>query len=184
MPAHVHTAATVLAVVLPLTACGEDAPSETPGPEVVGGAAAPDERVTEDLSVNAVLLAFPEDGVWAEGEDVPLYAAVVNTGREPVELVDVRGEDFADARLIGEDDTEGSLRVDENDTLYLEPAGPPSVVLVDIDRSLRSSQSLPVTFVFEDAGEVTVEATVEPESPAGGAFTEVDPTGEGTSEGS
>jgi copper(I)-binding protein len=184
MPAYARTTAAVLAVGLSLTACSDDAPLETPGPEVVGGAAAPDERVTEDLSVNAVLLAFPEDGVWAEGEDVPLYAAVVNTGREPVRLVDVRGEDFADARLIGEDDVEGPLLVDEDDTLYLEPDGPPTVVLTDIDRSLRSSQSIPVTFVFEDAGEVTVEATVEPGSPAGGPFTEEDPTGEDSTEAS
>lgn len=183
MPAPARTTAAVLAVGLSLTACSDDAPLETPGPEVVGGAAAPDERVNEDLSVNAVLLAYPGDGIWDEGEDVPLYAAVVNTGAEPVRLVDVRGEDFADARLIGEDGTDGALQVDEDDTLYLEPDGPPSVVLQDIDRSLRSSQSIPVTFVFEDAGEVTIEATVEPESPAGGAFTEEDPTGEDSTEG-
>ncbi|WP_097193964.1 copper chaperone PCu(A)C [Blastococcus aggregatus] len=177
MPGHARTSAALLAVGLSLTACGEDAPLDVPGGEVVGGAAAPDERVTEDLSVKAVLLAFPDDGLWAEGDDVPLYAAIANTGEEPARLVDVRGENFADARLIGEDGTDGPLEVAEDDNLYLEPDGPPSVVLVDVDRSLRSSQSIPVTFVFEDAGEVTIEAPVAPESPADGDFdTPQDPT--------
>lgn len=175
--------ATVIMVGLLLAACSEDTPLETPGPEVVGGAAAPDATVSEDVSVNAVLLAYPDDGIWAEGADVPLYAALVNTGDEPVRLIDVRGEDFADARLIGADGTDGALEVDEADTLYLEPDGPPSVVLQDVERSLRSSQSVSVTFVFEDIGEVTIDARVAPASPADEPFTEEDPTGEDDTEG-
>lgn len=179
-PRHPHrlAAALLLAAALPLAACSSDAPLSEPGPEVVGGAAAPDESVTEDVAVSAVQLAFPQqDGLWAEGADVPLYAAISNTGSEPVRLTEIRGEDFTDARLIAADGTDGALEVAGNDTLYLEPDGAPSVLLVNIDRSLRSSQSIPITFVFEDAGEVTIDAPVAAESPADGEFsTPQDPT--------
>jgi copper(I)-binding protein len=50
--------------------------------------------------------------------------------------------------------------VPENDNVYVGAGGPPSVLLEDLSRSLRSSQSIPVTFVFEEAGQVTVEAMV------------------------
>jgi copper(I)-binding protein len=37
------------------------------------------------------------------------------------------------------------------------------VTLLDLDRSLRSSQSIPVTFTFADAGEVTIDVPVSAE---------------------
>lgn len=177
MPTHRRTltrtrvAALVFAAGLPLAACSQDNPVSDEGTEVVGGDPAPDEAVTEDLTVTGVLLAFPADGVWAEGEDVPLYAAVANTGKTGDVLVDVRSEGFADAVLTGRDGEEGAIEVKEDDNLYLEPDGMPSVLLLDAQESLRSSQSVPVTFVFEEAGEVTLPATVAPESPAEGSFT-------------
>ena len=165
-------AAIALAAMLPLAACGEEeTPLEVPGKEVVGGNAAPDAIVTEDLTITALQLAFPEDGVWEEGETVPLYAAIANTARTSDRLVDVRGEDFDDAVLVAQDGTEGAIEVREDDNLYLEPAGEPSVQLVGLTTSLRSGQLIPVTFVFEEAGEVTLDAPVAPESPADSPFT-------------
>jgi copper(I)-binding protein len=173
------SAAVVLAATLPLAACSQDNPVADEGTEVVGGNAAPDEAATEDITITGVQLAFPEDGVWENGEEVPLYAAIANSGRTGDRLVDVRGEDFDDARLVGQDGTEGAIEVREDDNLYLEPAGEPSVLLLGLGTSLRSSQSIPVTFVFEEAGEVTLEAPVAPESPADGSFTTPqDPTTE------
>jgi copper(I)-binding protein len=157
-----------------LTACGED----DEGP-IVGGAAAPDETVTEDLEVNSLQLAFPEDGLHEEGDDVTLYAALTNTGTTAYRLVDVVGPDFADASLVALDGSEGAIEVPENDNAYLQPEGPPSVILQDLETSLRSSQSIEVTFVFEGAGEITMEAAVAAESPADGSFeAPQDPTDE------
>src|SRR3712207_8793727 len=48
-------------------------------------------------------------------------------------------------------------------TLYVGAEGPPDVTLPDLGRELRSSQSIPVTFTFGEAGEVTVDVPVSAE---------------------
>ena len=172
-PSSHRLAALVFAAALPLAACGGDSgnPIEDDDLEVEGGNPGPDEMVTADIKITALQLAYPEDGVWEEGEDVPLYAAIANTGITGDRLIEVRGEDFADAQLSGRDGTDGAIDVNENDNVYLEPPGPPSVTLMDLDMSLRSSQSIPVTFVFEEAGEVTMDAPVPAAPPGEGGFT-------------
>lgn len=150
---------------LGLVGCG-DVREDPP----VGGAAAPDETVTEDLEINSLELEFPEDGLYEEGDDVTLYAALTNTGRSSYRLIDVQGPDFEDARLVALDGTEGAIEVPSDDNVYLEPDGPASVVLLGLDTSLRSAQSVEVTFVFEDAGEVTMEAPVAADPPGQGGF--------------
>lgn len=166
-------AATVaLVTALGLTGCADDS-------EDVGGPPAPDQAVTEDLKIVSLQLEFPDDGLYEEGDDVSLYAAITNTGTTSYRLIDVQGPDFGDARLLALDGSEGAIEIAENDNVYLEPEGPPSVILLDLATSLRSSQSIEVTFVFEDAGEVTMEAPVAPESPADGTFeAPEDPTGD------
>lgn len=194
-------AALLFAAALPLAACGggdaaEDAgvddvalddagvddmdnPLDVPGDEVIGGNPGPDEAVTEDIKITALQLAYPDDGLWEEGAEVPLYAAIANTGVTGDRLVDVVGEDFADAELLAADGAAGAIEVAEDDNVYLEPEGPPSVVLTGLDTTLRSSQSIPVTFVFEEAGEVTLEAPVASSPPGQGDFTAPeDPTTE------
>lgn len=157
-------ATVALVTALALAGCGDDTDA------TVGGAAAPDEAVTDDLKIVSLQLEFPDDGLHEEGDDVTLYAALTNTGATSYRLVDVEGADFADARLVAPDGSEGVIQVPPDDNVYLEPQGPPSVVLLDLATSLRSSQSVEVTFVFEDAGEVTMEAPVAAESPADGTF--------------
>jgi hypothetical protein len=170
-------AGAALAAVLPLTACSQDNPVANEGTEVPGGNAGRDVAVTEDITITGLRLAYPEDGQWEEGEDVPLHAAIANSGTFGDTLVDVRGRDFGDARLVDLAGREGEIDVTENDNVYLEPEGPPSVLLLDVGTSLRSSQSLSVTFVFEKAGEVTMDASVAASSPADGTFTSPqDPT--------
>ncbi|MGY1704129.1 copper chaperone PCu(A)C [Geodermatophilus sp. SYSU D00697] len=175
---HRRLAAVPLAATLVVAGCGgvvddEDSanPIEDPGAEVEGGNPAPDEAVSGTVEVNALQLAFPEDGLHEEGSDVPLYAALSNTGTADDRLLDVTGPDFADARLTATDGSEGAIVVGADDNAYLEPEGPPSVTLLDLATSLRSSQSVQVTFVFEEAGEVTLEAPVAPEPPGQGDFT-------------
>ena len=165
-------AAVALAATLPLTAGGqdEDAPLEVPGDEVVGGNAGADEAVTEDIKITALQLAYPEDGQWEEGEEVPVYASITNTGTTADRLVDVTGPDFDEGLLTALDGTDGAIEVPEEDNVYLEPEGAPSVFLLDLQTSLRSSQSIPVTFVFEEAGEVTLEASVSSSPPGQGDF--------------
>jgi periplasmic copper chaperone A len=151
-------AALACAAALALAGCGADAPLETPQAEVVGGAIGPDEAVSADVKVLAVQIAYPPDGVYEVGEDAPLTLAISNTGTEPDVLVDVTGPDFADVRSA--DGGTPVVRVPAGETVYVGPEGGPTLVLVDLDRSLRSSQSVPVTFTFQRAGTVTVDVMV------------------------
>ena len=155
-PRPARTAA--LSCLLLLAACGgDDAPLEVPGPEVRGGNAGVDAPVSEDVTVQDVELAFPEDGVYRAGEDAALYVGITNTGTEPVALVGVAGPDFGDVVV-----TPGlPLEVPADDNLYVGAEGAPTIRLVDLGDQLRSSESIPVTFTFAEAGEVTVEAVVD-----------------------
>ncbi len=175
-------AAVALACLLPLAACGQDddAPLEVPGPEVRGGNAGVDEPVNDDVTVQDVELAFPEDGVYEEGEDAELYLGITNIGQDPVTLTDVSGPDFAGVEVT---DGELPLEVPANDNLYVGAEGAPTIVLQGLAEQLRSSESIPVTFTFGEAGEVTVEAVVtssgqEPDSDVDFENPDEDPTGQ------
>lgn len=157
-------AAVAATVLLGVAGCSDEAPLETPGGEVKGGAVGPDERVSEEISLLQVQLEYPLDGVYEEGEDARLYLGIANTGTEPDTLVDVSGPDFADARTSDAGDGEDlAIEVAADDNVYVGAEGEPAILLVDLERSLRSSQSIPVTFTFERAGEVTIDAMVAAE---------------------
>ena len=171
--------APLVLATLSLTACGSDAPFAQPGAEVRGGAIGPDTAVTEDLSLLQVQIEYPLDGEYDEGEDARLFFAVANTGERPDTLVDVTGPDFTDARTDGGEDV--AIPVPEDDNVHVGAEDEPAVVLEDLQRSLRSSQSIPVTFVFEEAGAVTLDAMVaaegqDPAPPVDFADPDEDPT--------
>ncbi|MCZ2815279.1 copper chaperone PCu(A)C [Modestobacter sp. VKM Ac-2984] len=177
LPRHRRWPGVALAVAAPLllvTGCGdtEDSPSlqddegeviDNDGADIVGGPDSPVVPVNEDVELVGVEIAYPVDGLYEVGEEAPLYAAVTNTGTEPVTLVDVTGPEFEEAVSLG---GSGELLdaieivVPPNDNTYIGAEGSPSIVLVGLETELRSSQSIPVTFVFEEAGEVTVEVPV------------------------
>lgn len=156
--------ALVLALVVPLSGCGAEAPSQTPQAEVPGGAVGPDERVSADIKLLQVQIEFPLDGVYEVGEDARLFFAISNTGTEPDVLVDVTGPDFAEARTSDAGDGDAlAIDVPADDNVYVGAEDAPALTLIDLGRSLRSSQSTPVTFTFQRAGTVTVDAMVAAE---------------------
>jgi copper(I)-binding protein len=130
---------------------------------VEGGAVGPDVRVNDDLGLQQVQLEYPLDGVYEEGENARLFLAITNTGTDPASLVDISGPDFDGVRVETNDGTGLPLHVDANDNLYIGAEGPPNVTLLDLNRSLRPSQSTPVTFTFADAEEVTINVPVSAE---------------------
>ncbi|RBY75356.1 hypothetical protein DQ239_16895 [Blastococcus sp. TF02-09] len=180
--------ATLAGAALALTACGQDADdvSDDGAAEVAGGAVGPDVPLDEDVDLQQVQLEFPLDGRYDEGEDARMFFAVTNTGSAPVTLTDISGPDFAGV-LVEKDGGAGlPLQVDGNDTLYVGAEGPPNVTLRDLGRSLRSSQSIPVTFTFADAGAVTVDVPVSAEGQSPGApfdFPDDDPDQDPTEDG-
>ncbi|MGY1760773.1 hypothetical protein ACI79G_01035 [Geodermatophilus sp. SYSU D00779] len=152
--------------VLVLTGCGNAEPDETLSDdpaEVEGGAVGPDVRLDDDVGLQQVQLEYPLDGAYEAGEDARLFMAVTNTGEEPVTLTDISGPDFGGVRVETAEGQGLPLTVDADDTLYVGAEGPPDVTLLDLGRELRSSQSIPVTFTFGEAGEVTVDVPVSAE---------------------
>ena len=155
--------ATLLLDVCSANELEEDAPAEDPGTEVDGGAIGPDTRVNDDVSLLQVQLEYPLDGVYEVGDDARLFMAVSNTGGDPVTLTDISGPDFGGVAVTTEEGTGLPLTVDPQDNLYVGAEGPPEVMLLDLGQELRSSQSIPVTFTFAEAGEVTVDVMVSAE---------------------
>jgi hypothetical protein len=154
--------AAVAATALGVSGCGEDAPLNTPGAEVQGGAIGPDAPVNEDVTLLQVQLEYPLDGMYEVGEDARLFLGIANTGTTAVTLTDVSGPDFATATVPG-GSGDLALTVEPNDNLYVGAEGKPVIVLEDLQTQLGSSESIPVTFTFERAGEVTVDAMVSAE---------------------
>lgn len=161
-------AGALVGAVLLLGACGEDAdnPMQDDELEVQGGAIGPDVMVNEDLELLQVQLEYPPDGVYEEGADARVFFGVSNTGGDPATITDISGPDFSGVEVQKADGQGLPLQVDANDNLYVGAEGPPTVTLLDLDESLRSSQSIPVTFAFAEAEEVTVEVMVSSEERA------------------
>lgn len=167
----------VLAGVLALvvTACGDRAPD-------VGTRGAIDPVVAGrgDLEVSRVQLPYPPDGVYDVGEDAELQFGVTSTGDLDDALVDVRGADFAGARLTV-DGRPGVIRVPADATVRVGAGGVASVVLRDVRTSVRPAESLRVTLVFQEAGDVPVDAVVAAEGeegpPSGAADPAAGPSG-------
>jgi periplasmic copper chaperone A len=180
-PNSVRVLAATAGALIGLAGCGGGDPK--PGPEVAGGNAGIDETVGADLKVLDVEIEYPVDGQYRAGDDASLYVAISNTGSSPDTLIDVAGPDFADVQGDGDGD-EVSIPVPGSDTVFVGAEDEPTLTLVDLGRSLRSSESLPVTFVFEQAGAVTVDAVVaaegqHPRSDVDFPNPAEDPTGQG-----
>ncbi|GAA3177114.1 hypothetical protein GCM10010531_33540 [Blastococcus jejuensis] len=163
MPPHRRLAALALVAALPLPAC---AGGDLTGPDDEG-AVGPDETVSATVEVLQVQLEYPLDGRYDVGEDARLFLAVTNSGNDDDTLLDVTGPDFADA-VLTVDGRAADIPVPADDNVYIGAEAEPSILLEDLARPLRSSQSIPVTLEFAEAGSVSLDAVVaaEGQSPA------------------
>jgi periplasmic copper chaperone A len=149
--------AAALATSLLLAGCGGDTPPDVDD----SGAVGPD-TASADVEVLQVQVEHPLDGGYEAGEDARLFLGLANDSTREDELVEVRGPDFADAALRV--DGEASvINVPPGEDLYIGPEASLSVVLEDLRTPLRAAESIPVTFVFEETEEVTVDAVVATE---------------------
>jgi copper(I)-binding protein len=82
-----------------LTACsaGQVAQTATQNRDKVGPEAA-----VGDVTLRAITLAYPEDGVYEEGDDAELQMAIVNGDTEPDTLVGIEGEAFDGVTVSGQ----------------------------------------------------------------------------------
>lgn len=82
-----------------LTACsaGQVSQTATQNRDKVGPEAA-----VGDLTLRAITLAYPEDGLYEEGEDAELQLAIVNGDTEDDTLIGIEGEAFDGVVVAGE----------------------------------------------------------------------------------
>lgn len=137
-----------------LAGCGSDDSGEALGGPGV-------EASVGDLELRNIRLDNPPGGIYEIGSAALLGVAMVNDGDEDDTLVGVSGPDFTGA--VVDENPAGSnpgITVPAGETVFTDGPDGPVLVLVGIDETLRSSESLEVTLTFEEAGEVTVDAPV------------------------
>jgi periplasmic copper chaperone A len=132
------------------------------------------------IAVRNVMLAFPESGEnYQRGGDAPLKAVIVNTGLSEDELTSVRSPA---AEMV---QTQGQRALQPQLTLY---AMPPSqgtqtgdtevgarrlitIALVNLAEDIKPGRTVPVTFLFRQAGELTLDVPIGPPQQTGASAT-------------
>ncbi|MBN1091441.1 copper chaperone PCu(A)C [Blastococcus sp. TML/M2B] len=120
-----------------------------------------------DILLRQVHLAFPRSGSYDAGDDAEVTMAIVNTGGEADTLVSVEGEGFGDAEIQDGSATgastgsarSGGLEVPAGGTVFVG-SDDATITLSDLDEDLTVGQAVSLVLTFENAGEVTVRATV------------------------
>jgi periplasmic copper chaperone A len=144
----------LIAATAGLSGCGGDEDAvQVGGPGV--------EPSVGDIHLRNIRLDNPPAGIYEIGSAALLGVAMVNDGGEDDQLVGVSGPDFTGA-VVDENpaSSDPGITIPAGQTVFTDGPDRPVLVLVGIDETLRSSESLPVTFTFEQAGEVTVDAPV------------------------
>ncbi|GAB3357835.1 copper chaperone PCu(A)C [Modestobacter lapidis] len=162
-----------------LTACsaGQVAQTAEQDRDQSGGTA-----TVGDLTIRDAQLAYPPSGEHAAGSDPRLIVAVSNTGQEDDTLLDITGEGFASAELVGSAATPApagtpastglDIPIPAGSTVFIGGEGP-AVALTDLDEPLTVGQALDVTMSFEEAGDIEVSVLVDTPTrdlPRGDAF--------------
>ncbi|WP_040337434.1 copper chaperone PCu(A)C [Candidatus Blastococcus massiliensis] len=128
-----------------------------------------------DITLRQVQVVNPRGGgSYDAGDDVDLRMAIVNTGREDDTLTSIEGEGFSSVEITGSE-TEaknrgvslGQLPVGSSGEIEV-PAGTTliigeddlTVTLTGLDEALTVGKYLTLVLTFENAGEITVQATV------------------------
>ena len=137
-----------------LGGCGDDGQAARVGGPGVGASVG-------DVELRNVRLDNPPAGIYEIGSAALLGVAMVNGGDEDEQLVGVSGPDFTGA-VVDEDpaSSDPAITIPAGGTVFTDGPAGPVLVLVGIDETLRSSESLAVTFTFERSGEVTVDVPV------------------------
>ena len=170
------SAAAALFLTAALAGCRIEDPQAIPGyqpepfQESVMGANA---RVGSIL-LRSVHVEAPADVRYQAGDDAKLWFTVVNDGREPDVLTAVSSTEARATEIRWDSDCDGVAQAVAS--LPLQPTSPvpnesPAGVLpfdayfarlLDLDRQVLAGTTIPVTFVLERAGSLTVDALVQP----------------------
>jgi len=165
-----------IAAILAVTGCsaGQVTQTSTQVPTVQGSSAD-----IGDLALRDIRIVYPSTGTYAEGSMAELALVVTNQGLGEDKLIDVTGE-FFDSAVIPSDEprptptvtasttgadedpveTGGEAPVPAQGLVQFGTGESPAIQLTDLTEAISVAEIMLVTFVFEDAGEVTVEVPV------------------------
>ncbi|PRY20204.1 hypothetical protein CLV70_12585 [Pseudosporangium ferrugineum] len=116
----------------------------------------------------------PQHSRYQTGDEARVWFTLLNEGSSPDVLRDVRSPYAADAQIRWDDECDGQATTVPALTLQpLQPnirESPPGVPpfdayhgqLVNLNREILAGSTIPVTFAFDRAGTVTVDALVQP----------------------
>jgi copper(I)-binding protein len=149
----------VLALIVPAVA-GCEATNDAPTLQF-HSAASGAQTVFNDIRIsNAFVLGGPSGTPLPSGSSAGLFVSLYNGGRTADTLESVSAPGWASSvDLSG-----GSVQLPAS-TSPVNLTGPaPELVLQDVSKPLNGGSSLPVTFHFAQAGAVTLQVPIEPQS--------------------
>jgi len=115
------------------------------------------------LALRDIRILYPSGGTYAAGSTAQLVLAVANQGLAEDTLIEVTGEFFDDAAVPTDDagdEASVEVGVPAQGILQFGTTEFPSIELSDLSEEISVSEIVSLTFVFEQAGEVTVEVPV------------------------
>jgi periplasmic copper chaperone A len=144
----------LIAAAVVLSGCGDDEePVQVGGPGVGASAG--------DMELRNIRLDNPPGGIYEIGSAALLGVAMINQGDEDEQLVGVSGPDFTGVVVDENPATSNpAVTIPAGETIFTDGPDGPVLVLAEIDETLLSAEFLPITFTFERAGKVTVDAPV------------------------
>lgn len=107
------------------------------------------------IGVRNVLLATPPAANYPPGAEIPVLAVLSNDGISPDTLTGV-STPAGEVRL-----SSNKIVVPPRSLIQLTGDGAQSVRLAGLKRALCYGQSIPLTFSFEKAGQVTLNVTIQ-----------------------
>lgn len=152
------------AVVVVSTSCGE--PQQVHGSGTMGTNAEVGDVVLRNVFVRA-----PGDGAYQRGEDAVVRLAMFSRSDRPDALLGVRTRSADQVELRSDTDCDGTAETVPRigvpaEGAVNEPGSVDSAYhlrVVDFSEEVLAGTTVPLTFIFEDAGEVEVDALVEAE---------------------
>jgi copper(I)-binding protein len=126
-----------------------------------------------DITLRPVVLAYPDGGSYDAGDDAELQAGIVNTADEADTLTSIESDAFEGVRAIGGSSSTAAgaatsgqsstvdIEISAHTSIFLGTGEAPTVLLENLTEGLTPGQDIELTMTFENAGVLTVRASVD-----------------------
>ena len=162
--------ASAVSLAVVVTGCGADARNAEA--EFLHGAGGVN-TATDSVLLRDISIDEPPDGRYESGDTAVLNVTFVADTAEPLALTDVDSPVAGDVRVLSDPRCDGGARAVDRLPIQPQPTvrtpgrttpdGPEQyyVILLRLDTQLRSGESVPVTFRFDNGETARVRAPVE-----------------------